>query len=66
MAGSQLLAGEGVIFSTHDFGCLWAGERRDRLASRTEIRNALELGANFVAYAQRRRLAGPRDAEPAI
>jgi hypothetical protein len=51
----QVLAGGGVIFSTCDYGCLWRGERREGLASREEIRSAVEWGGNLVAYAARRR-----------
>jgi hypothetical protein len=43
-----------VIFSTFDYGCLWQGERRDRAASREEIRAATEWGGNIVAYAMER------------
>lgn len=48
-------AGPGVIFSTYDFGCLWAGERRERGATRSEIRNAMEWAENLVAWAVQRR-----------
>ncbi|MGD8625818.1 MAG: DUF4159 domain-containing protein [Anaerolineae bacterium] len=51
----QLRAGDGVILSTFDYGCLWAGARRDGPASRQEIRAAHEWGANLLAYAQARR-----------
>jgi hypothetical protein len=47
--------GKGVIFSTCDYGCLWQGKRRDRAASREEIRTAMEWGSNIIAYAHRRR-----------
>lgn len=47
----RLEVADGVIFSTYDYGCLWQGARRDRAASRNEIRNALEWGANIVQYA---------------
>ena len=54
-------AGEGVIFSMCDYGCLWQGARRDNLASREEIRTAYEWGGNIVAYAvdRLRRVKGP-------
>ncbi len=52
----QLEVADGVIFSTYDYGCLWQGARRDRIASRNEIRNALEFGANIVQYAISRAL----------
>jgi hypothetical protein len=51
----SLRAGDGVILSTFDFGCIWQGERRGRLASRSEIRNAVELGENLIVYAANRR-----------
>jgi hypothetical protein len=51
----KVLAGEGVIFSTCDYGCLWQGERRGRPASREEIRTAMEWGSNLIAYAMARR-----------
>jgi hypothetical protein len=51
----KVLVGDGIIFSTHDYGCLWQGQRRDGLASREEIRSALEWGYNIVAYASGRR-----------
>ena len=44
-----------VLMSTFDYGCLWQGERRDRPATREEIRAALEWGTNLVAYALQRR-----------
>ncbi|MEM7530889.1 MAG: DUF4159 domain-containing protein [Chloroflexota bacterium] len=48
--------GAGVIVSTYDYGCLWAGERRNqRYATRNEIRNAIEWGHNCIDYAQARR-----------
>lgn len=50
----QLSIGEGVIFSTHDYGCLWRGQRRGRAATREEIRTAMEWGSNVVAYASAR------------
>jgi hypothetical protein len=50
-----VMVGDGVIWSTFDFGCLWAGEQRDGTPSREEIRSAVEWGANIVAYALARR-----------
>lgn len=47
--------GEGVIFSTHDYGCLWQREQRDKIPSREEIRAALEWGHNILSYAVERR-----------
>jgi hypothetical protein len=54
-SAAQLLVGDGVVFSTSDYGCLWLGERRDGVASREEIRAAMEWGSNIVAYAAARR-----------
>lgn len=54
-----LLAGEGVIFSTADYGCLWAGQQRSGPASREAIRAGLEFGENLIEFAaQRRQAAG--------
>jgi hypothetical protein len=53
--GPRVLVGGGVILSQCDYGCLWQGERRGRLASREEIRSAMEWGENLVAYALKRR-----------
>lgn len=50
-----VLAGEGAILSTCDYGCLWQGKRRGRIASREEIRTAMEWGSNLIAYALSRR-----------
>jgi hypothetical protein len=47
----RVLAGQGIVFSGADYGCLWQGRRRDRLASREEIRSGLEWGSNLLAYA---------------
>jgi len=47
--------GGGVILSTHDYGCLWQGERRGRLAAREEIRAAMEWGSNLITWAMDRR-----------
>ena len=53
----KVVVSDEVIFSTHDYGCLWQGERRTGPASREEIRAALEWGCNVVAYAvQRKRM----------
>jgi hypothetical protein len=51
----KLLAGDGVVFSNYDYGCLWQGERHGGPPTREEIRAALEWGSNVVAYAVRRR-----------
>ncbi|MCL4295496.1 MAG: DUF4159 domain-containing protein [Anaerolineae bacterium] len=55
----QVLVGEGVIFSTCEYGRLWQGERRSGPASREEIRAAVEWGGNIISYAlERQRRAG--------
>ena len=55
----KIMVSEGVIFSTYNYGLLWQGERRGRLASREEIRSATEWGANIITYAlDRRRMGG--------
>jgi hypothetical protein len=51
---ARVLFGGGVIFSTHDYGCLWQGRCRGRAASREEIRTAMEWGDNVVTYALNR------------
>jgi hypothetical protein len=57
----KLLMSEGVVFSTHNYGLLWQGERRGRLASREEIRSAIEWGGNIITYSvERRRTGGKR------
>gem|GEM_PF-520526 len=57
----RVLAAEGVVFASGDYGCLWQGNRRDRVATREEIRSAAEWGANLVAYALDRACLGQRD-----
>ncbi len=47
--------GQGVIFSTHNYGLLWQGERRSGSISREEVRSAVEWGENIVTYAVNRR-----------
>ena len=42
-----IVAGDGLIYSDADYGCLWDGGRPDVPASREAIRSALELGANL-------------------
>ncbi len=55
----QVSVGEGVIFSTCEYGRLWQGERRGGPASREEIRSAMEWGGNIISYAlERQRRAG--------
>lgn len=51
----RVLVGQGVIFSAADYGCLWQGRQRGKLASREEIRSALEWGSNLLGYALDRR-----------
>lgn len=46
---------DGIVYSTHDYGCLWSGERRTGAAQREEIRSAFEFAENLIEYAQRRR-----------
>ncbi len=50
----KVLVNDGVIFSTYNYGLLWQGERRGRLATREEIRSATEWGGNIVTYAMGR------------
>ena len=47
-------AGEGVVFSAADYGCLWQGERRSGAAGRDAIRTAHEWGGNLLAMAEAR------------
>lgn len=51
----RVLVGEGVIFSSFDYGAVWQGETREGPASRERIRAAMEFGANVVTYALARR-----------
>lgn len=51
----EVLVGDGVIFSTWEYGRLWQGELRSGLASREQIRSAVEWGSNILAYARERR-----------
>jgi hypothetical protein len=51
----RVVVSEEAIFSSHDYGCLWQGERRSGAASRAEIRAAMEWGSNIVFYAAARR-----------
>ena len=50
----QLQGGEGVLYTTADYGCLWHGERRGGPASREEIRAAHEFGGNVLDWASER------------
>ena len=55
----RIEVGEGVIFSANNYGLVWQGERRGRLASREEIRSAIEFGGNIITSAvERRRFGG--------
>jgi hypothetical protein len=51
----EVQVGDGVIFSTSNYGRLWHGERHDGVPSREEIRSAVEWGANLIDYALKRR-----------
>jgi hypothetical protein len=51
----QLQVGEGVIYSTYDYGRLWQGKQRDGKPGREVIRTAMEWGSNLVYYALNRR-----------
>ena len=57
----RVLVAEGVVYASGDYGCLWQGRRRGKVATREEIRSAAEWGANLVAYALRRAQARQRD-----
>ena len=61
----RVVVSEEAIFSSHDYGCLWQGERRSGTASRADIRAAMEWGSNIVSYAvQRRRRVKQTQTEP--
>lgn len=53
----RLMATDGILFSGYDYGALWQGKRRGRVASRSEVRSAFEFGENLltVAYARSKR-----------
>jgi hypothetical protein len=53
-----LQIGEGIIFSSHDYGCLWQGEQRGQTPSREAIRAAFEWGGNVVNFARSRWATG--------
>jgi len=57
----RVLAAEGVVYASGDYGCLWQGRRRGKVATREEIRSAAEWGANLVAYALGRARLRQRD-----
>lgn len=46
-----LREGGGVVLSSHDYGCLWCGERRTGPADRESIRAAMEWGENLIEFA---------------
>lgn len=49
----HLLTGIGqgtVIMSKNDYACVWAGDRRDRRALRSELRDAFDWGQNLVTF----------------
>jgi hypothetical protein len=50
----KLLAGGGVVFSGHDYGCLWQGQQQGDGPSREMVRAAHEWGSNLVMYALHR------------
>jgi len=50
-----LRVADGILMSTYDFGCIWRGERRGRPATRSEIRDAQEFGANLIFWAAEQR-----------
>jgi hypothetical protein len=54
----QFLVGDGVMYSTYDYGRLWQGQRRNQPPGREAIRAGLEWGSNLVhaALLRRRRI----------
>lgn len=46
--------GDGLIVSANGYRHLWMGERQHSVATREEIRTAMEWGENIVAYAAER------------
>lgn len=51
----EVLVGDGVIFSTSNYGLAWQGEIHNGTPSREQIRSVIEWGGNIVAYARDRR-----------
>jgi hypothetical protein len=49
-----LLAGDGLLYSEADYGCLWNGGRPDGPAGREAVRSAIELGTNLGIFSSRR------------
>jgi hypothetical protein len=56
-----LLAGEDVVLSRADYGCLWQGGTAEEPATRERIRAAQELGTNIVHYATQQRGRTPQE-----
>jgi len=54
-SSAMLLEGGSMIYSGCDYGCAWSGGYSERPLSRETIRNAFEMGENFIAYALNRR-----------
>ncbi|MFP3898147.1 MAG: DUF4159 domain-containing protein [Dehalococcoidia bacterium] len=48
----MLLEGGNMVYSGSDYGCAWQGGHRSHPLSREIIRNAIEMGANVLAYAR--------------
>lgn len=46
-----ILVGEGVIYSTYDYGGSWQGQQREGKPSREAIRTAFEWGENLMTQA---------------
>jgi hypothetical protein len=49
-----LVAADGLVYTDNDYGALWNGGKRDRPASREQIRAATEFGINIAAFASKR------------
>ena len=54
----MLLEGGHMIYSGSDYGCAWKGGNQDQPLPRDSIRSSLEMGANFIAYAQMLKTGG--------
>jgi hypothetical protein len=52
--GIALAEADGIVLTTADYGCAWAGGRTDQALPRETIRAALELGVNVAVYARQR------------
>lgn len=44
----RMMVTDGIIFSGFDYGGIWQGKRRGRIASRSEVRSAFEYGENLM------------------